>query len=398
MKAVNSSRVNLTYLLSLFISLYLLSSMISISVSQIFLAAAFLIWLFLLILRRQKIRFPVFFWPLLVYAFLSLVSSFRSVNPEISLKDSRELLLFLVVPIAYMGLQEEKSLKRANSALLVSGYASILYSIFYYFAKASPGERVMGFVGHYMTQAGLLMIVLSLGFGMAFFNRDRARFLWVTMIPLGLFALTLTLTRSAWIGIVAAVSTVLILYRPISVLILPIAVGLFFILSPDIVQKRVISIFGLKSYSNQQRIEYLKAGWEIIKEYPLFGTGPDTVDLVFQNPKYRLTADAKKNVHLHNNIVQICAERGVFALTAWLMFMMTAFVSLVRMLKNRDPALFSLAAGTTAALLALALAGLFEYNFGDSEITTLFLYLTTVPFTMKRILQNKILPQYPKFE
>jgi len=218
------------------------------------------------------------------------------------------------------------------------------------------------------------------------------------MIPLGLFALTLTLTRSAWIGIVAAVSTVLILYRPISVLILPIAVGLFFILSPDIVQKRVISIFGLKSYSNQQRIEYLKAGWEIIKEYPLFGTGPDTVDLVFQNPKYRLTADAKKNVHLHNNIVQICAERGVFALTAWLMFMMTAFVSLVRMLKNRDPALFSLAAGTTAALLALALAGLFEYNFGDSEITTLFLYLTTVPFTMKRILQNKILPQYPKFE
>jgi hypothetical protein len=38
-----------------------------------------------------------------------------------------------------------------------------------------------------------------------------------------------------------------------------------------------------------------------------------------------------------------------------------------------------------AALLALFTAGLFEYNFADSEITMLFLYMITIPFSLARI-------------
>lgn len=383
-------RLNSRIFLALAVTLYLLFSMISISISQIFLTAAFLFWFAFLVQKRQRIVFPSFFWALIAYALLSLISSFFSVNAAISLKDSRELLLFLVVPFGFMGLDERKDLRRAFLAFLVSGCASILYSLYQYFFLAAPGERITGFMGHYMTQAGLLLLFLSMALAMLFFLREKTRLLWGLTLPLGFFALALTLTRSAWIGVVVAAALILVLYKPVSVVILPIVIGLFFIISPKYIQKRVTSIFGLKNTWNVQRLEYLKAGFAIIKDYPLLGTGPDTVDMVFQNPKYMLSVEARRNVHLHNNIIQIGAERGLPALLAWLAFMITACLSLARRLRNKDPAVFSLSAGALAGLLAVAAAGFFEYNFGDSEITTLFLLLITAPFIAERIQKRSL--------
>jgi len=41
-------------------------------------------------------------------------------------------------------------------------------------------------------------------------------------------------------------------------------------------------------------------------------------------------------------------------------------------------------AGAIAALAALCAAGFFEYNFGDSEVTTLLLFILTLPFALGR--------------
>ncbi|MFQ5722160.1 MAG: O-antigen ligase family protein, partial [Candidatus Aminicenantales bacterium] len=115
----------------------------------------------------------------------------------------------------------------------------------------------------------------------------------------------------------------------------------------------------------------------------------DTVDMVFQNPKYGLSEEAKRNVHLHNNLTQIAAERGLLTLTAWLAFIIWSFISLLKLAKNKDPSLLPLAAAGVAVLLGLWAAGLFEYNFADSEITTLFLYIITIPFTLAQIKKSR---------
>jgi len=99
-------------LLPLFLALYLLFSMVSISLSQIFLSLALICWIVILIRKKQKFIFPAFFWPLIVYIALSLISSFLSVNPEASLKDSKELLLFLIVPIVYTGFSKKMYSKK----------------------------------------------------------------------------------------------------------------------------------------------------------------------------------------------------------------------------------------------------------------------------------------------
>ena len=376
-------------LLPLFIALYLLFSMVSISLSQIFLSLSLTFWVVILIREKQRFTFPSFFWPLFIYAALSLVSSFLSVNPEMSLKDSKELLLFLIIPIVYTGFYGEKVLKKANLALLASAYLGCLYSIFYFFFKASPGERVAGFMGQVMTQGGLLLLFSCMALSMLIFSRDRTRYLWGLGFLLSLFALVLTQTRSAWLGLVIAASLILFLYKPKALIIVPFAVGLFYLVSPQPIKKRALSSFSLKHPLNKPRIEYMRAGLKIIGDFPLVGTGPDTVDMVFQNPKYGLSEEAKRNVHLHNNIIQIGAERGIPTLLAWLTFMVWIFISLFKLLKNKDPTLHPFTVAALGALLALFTTGLFEYNFADSEITALFLYMITVPFSLARIQEKE---------
>jgi len=373
--------------LPLFIGLYLLFSMVSISVSQIAISLALVCWIIILIRKEQKFSFPSFFWPLIVYSALSLISSFLSVNPKLSLKDSRELLLFLLIPIVYTGFHEEKAFKRANLALLASAYVSCSYSIYYFFAKSpGTGYHIPGFMGQVMTQGGLLMLFGCIALSMILFSKGKIKYLWGLGLLLSLFALILAQTRNAWVGLVLASCLILFLFRPWALIIIPLAVGIFYFASPYWIKERALSIF--KYSSNKARIELMSVSIKIIKDFPLFGTGPNTVEIVYQNPKYELSEATKKEVHLHNNILQTAAERGIPTLLAWLTFMVLAFINCLKLLKNKDPALRTLTVAALAAILGLNVAGLFEYNFADSEITMLFLYMITIPFSLARIFEK----------
>jgi O-antigen ligase len=375
-------------LLPLFMTLFVLFAMVSISLSQIMLVHALVVLIILIAMKQMKVRFPAFFWAAVAYCALSLLSSFFSVNPGISLVDSKDLLLFLIIPAVYMGLRQVDEIKRANLALLVSASVSAFYCLFVYVFKAAPGERVQGFMGHYMTQAGVMLLFGALAFSLFIFSRDKVRILWGLGYLLSVLILILTSTRSAWIGMIIATSVVLFFYKPKTLVIVPVATALILLLSPREVKNRALSIFSTRSYSNAQRLEYLRAGIKIIKEYPIFGTGPNTVEMEFQNPKYGLSEEAKQNVHLHNNILQIAAERGIPTLLAWFVFMVWLFVSLIKLVPNKDPTLIPLTIGAIAALLAHFAAGFFEYNFADAEVAALFFYLITIPFAQARNIEH----------
>jgi O-antigen ligase len=94
------------------------------------------------------------------------------------------------------------------------------------------------------------------------------------------------------------------------------------------------------------------------------------------------TAVERVNPHLHNVPMQIAAERGLPALAVWLVFIGMATLDLWRAFrKSRIPCL---AAAGLAAVAGMLAAGLFEYNFGDSEFLMLFLVLLTLPFAADR--------------
>lgn len=357
-----------------------LFSLISITVLEGFWTIAALLWVVLLIQGKRRFAVPGFFWPLLIYIGWSLLAAVSSTNPAASISASPKLLIFLIVPIIPAAFNGLAKLKFPVWAVFTSGLIASAWAIAYYFIKAGPQERIRGFMGHYMTQAGLLELFLALAMGMAVFGRGKPRLLWAAvLVPAGA-ALMMTLTRNAWIGVGAAIVLILALWKPKALVLAPIFVGLFYLAGPAAVKSRIRSVFDGRDPSNIARLEYGRAGLKIIGERPIFGTGPHTVHVVFQDPKYELGDYARHNVHLHNNFLQIAAERGLPALAAWLGFLGWAFLSLLHRFKTGAKEIRPLAAAGLAAVAALVTAGFFEYNFGDSEVALLFLLIITLPF------------------
>jgi len=153
-----------------------------------------------------------------------------------------------------------------------------------------------------------------------------------------------------------------------------------FVLAPTNLTSRLYSTFSLKDPSNADRVAMMKSGWRIIKDDPLTGVGPNMIIQVY--PHYRdKDAVNQLNPHLHNVPLQIAAERGIPAVLVWAWFIVTLARDFVRRRRSSFPSLSNAGLAVIGAMLA---AGLFEYNFGDSEFLMLFLVLVTLPYAAER--------------
>jgi O-antigen ligase len=125
----------------------------------------------------------------------------------------------------------------------------------------------------------------------------------------------------------------------------------------------------------------LREGAHMIRNHPLVGIGPNMVQPLYAEYRDPDAVNAV-NPHLHNVPVQIAAERGLPALAVWLWFIAGLVVALAKQLREKQ--LRFLAAAGLAAVVSMLAAGMFEYNFGDSEFLMLFLILVTLPFAAAR--------------
>ena len=357
------------------------AAQLSIAVSQILLTVAALCWVASHVARAERIEAPDFFWPLIAYASLTLLSAGFSRNPAVSLGDCKQLALFLLIPIVY----DFARGSRAGTVLtivLTAGAASALVGIVQYSILNfdTLDRRVQGTLSHWMTYSGTLMLVICAAVARLLYGtRDRG---WAAVvIPALVVSLVVTFTRTAMVGLAAGVG-VLFLLRDFRLLaILPIALAAALALSPADLTRRIYSIADLNDPTSKDRVAMLQAGVAIIKDHPLTGVGPDMVKHVY--PDYRVpTALMAVTPHLHNVPMQIAAERGIPALAAWLWFVVATLRALRRQFTRTRARMFAaMGLGTFAAMLT---AGLFEYNFGDSEFLMLFLVLITLPFAADR--------------
>jgi O-antigen ligase len=301
--------------------------------------------------------------------------------PADSFFDDRQLLLFLIVPAVY-DLARGPRAALVTDVIITVGGAAAVYGIVQYgmLHFDSLGQRPRGTLGHYMTYSGALMLVIGVvASRLVFTARDRT---WPALVmPALVVALSLTLTRSAWVGACVAVGVLFILKDLRLLGLLPVVVALFFAVAPDSVTNRMMSMFDLRDPTNRDRLAMARTGAAMVRDYPLTGVGPDMIPRLYT--QYR-DPDAVQamNPHLHNVPLQIAAERGLPALAIWITFVVLLAHGLFRLFRSeREPAL---AAAGLAAIAGMLSAGLFEYNFGDSEFLMLFLVLVTLPFAAAR--------------
>jgi len=357
------------------------ATQISIAAAEILLAVAMIGWLSLVTLRRERIDTPRFFVPLTAYAGATLLSAAFSTDPARSLLDAKEVLLFLAVPMVMRLARGDRAGRIHTVIVSVGAIAAIVgivqYGILHY---DNLGKRPQGTLTHYMTYSGVIMLVIGVAVARLLYRRrERA---WAALVlPAVVVALALTFTRSAWVGACVAVGVLFMLKDRRLFAITPVVAALFIAVAPARVTDRVYSMFDLKDPSNRDRLAMMQAGVAMVKDHPLTGLGPDMVTVEY--PKYRVASAVNENApHLHNVPMQIAAERGLPALALWIWFIVVTGWDLIgKLRRSADP---SIPAAGIAALVSMCAAGMFEYNFGDSEFLILLLVLVTLPFAAEQ--------------
>jgi putative inorganic carbon (HCO3(-)) transporter len=180
------------------------------------------------------------------------------------------------------------------------------------------------------------------------------------------------------VGAALGLVVIAVLRAPRLLWLLGAAVAAVALLRPASVNSRLTIL----DESSRDRYYMWQAGLDMVLDRPVFGQGPGMVEVVYERFKWP-EAPNPRQPHLHNNVMQVAAERGLPGLVFFLWWVGVAFLAALREAQRASASGRGSgwgAAGALAALVAVFVAGLFEYNLGDSEVLMLVLLLTAVPF------------------
>jgi putative inorganic carbon (hco3(-)) transporter len=368
--------------------------LVSIAASQILLAVAAAGYLWILKTRTDNLKPEMrILIPLLAFMIWNVIAALASPNIWLGLTITKKFYLYLLVVLVPMIIRGEGRLTWIYRAIFVVSILSSLRGIGQFVSDPHRDllHRISGFMSHPMTYSGLSMLVLVLLTSYALFAGFRGH-KWV--IPVGMLiviALVFSLTRNTWAGAIAGIIVLLILRRPWAIAALMAAILIFYLISPGIIKQRLQSGLDAKDSTTHQRIECLYTATRIIQDHPWLGVGPKNVS--YEALKYRREHEFPDWAyqHMHNNFLQIGAESGIPGLILWLWFMIRLAWDAIRCYRSangnsfpggeslkREALMASSAA--MAAWAALLIAGMLEYNFGDSEVLTLFLFIASAPY------------------
>jgi len=345
-------------------------------------------------------------WPLLgplaAFAVWTVIAALASPRPVESLVAARGLLTLGAFYVVLHALPDARAAERFATGLFVAVAAVALLSIVQVGFCPADGTvasgpapvrllmrkcaRARGFFSIYMTLAGVLTpLLVSALPRLALGGRTVVWALPAWLV--GVLALGLTSVRGAWVGFATGgVGCALILRRRwlvLGALVLVVAVAL--VVEPGLL-RRVKSVGDLADDTTRDRLAMLDAGLGLAIAHPITGIGPGQVKRL-----YPLVAPPealrRSTSHLHDTPLQIVVERGLPGLAAWIAIWVGFFGRAARVLKRvpaTDERGRALVLGSMAAVAAFLVAGLFEYNFGDTEVLLVALSLMALPFVVER--------------
>ncbi|CVK19944.1 O-antigen ligase family protein [Sporomusa sphaeroides] len=300
----------------------------------------------------------------------------------------RMVPLFLVVLFIKKPQQMVVVLLALSVSIFIAGSYTIWQGIHGQQRAAAFGANAMILAG-YLVQMIPLLFVMVTAKG---YLEKRKRMLLAIVLLISLLALVFNATRGAWV----AVAVSLLLYGLMnikkhkyilpSIVIVCLGVGIVIGATPAL-EKRVASITDLTERSNAERLLLWQSGWNMFKDHPLTGVGPDNFETLYQG-KYVLPAAKQPELsHAHNNFVHMAAETGILGLTGFVyMFGYILYISWHRY--RLSPANIW-AAGCFFVTVGLLMQGLTEFNFGNSAVTRLYWFIVGLMLVSGSIYNNR---------
>jgi len=344
--------------------------------------------------RRFFLRMPPFKFFMFAFLFLVLISILFSSDLFASALYLKKLLKYFLVFLLYTYLTRGQIEKGLKWIFLVAG-ASAFWGICQYLWLRDVDllNRIDGFMSHWMTFSGQLMIcAVALAAYIVFLWRSRSLENWrnwtlILCFPLILYTLLLTMTRSAWIGVAGGLFFLIASIRLKWVVAGALVALLVLVFLPASFKVRLYSGFDLKDTTTRGRIEIFQTGLRLIAANPLTGVGPRMVTEEAGSYRQEQEFPEWAYQHFHNNCLQIAAESGIPALLVWLgLWLWIAYDLLGYLIRLGGADLFASSLALMALCVAVAfhLMGLLEYNAGDSEVATLMIFFVTVAYAVRR--------------
>lgn len=334
--------------------------------------------------RRHVLDLAVGLWLL-----AAIIAGACGAYPQLSLgfplwlQDFTTLPVLLIGVALYVGvkdaLRELKDIEGAAFVMALVGGVEALIGLFDHFGHLGlhpkfSGERLLGTLGNPMFAGTFFAMLIPLAICLAFSSPRRSRqILLLASAALMAFALLLTSTRGAWLGL--AVTLVLLALLALwrmrverkavspavlagagALLALVLASGL---LLPQ-VRQRFANIFNAKDGTVQTRLVYMTSAWNMFRARPLTGWGPGVMRAV--SPQFRLSSMAQENgIPLnrgysaslpHNLPLQVAAEMGIIGLLPFVLLIILLVYAGLRLV----------AAPAAPGWLAIGLLGMLAAN------------------------------------
>ncbi len=372
------------------------SSLVSVAASGIFLGLGMIAWISDCLLNRRFIlSAPPFKWYLLLFMILTVASAVFSEEPW---QDISHLKVFikLIIPFLLMTYMTRVEVKK--SLLWIFGVSGISmawgFLQFWFSDGINLLHRIDGFMSHWMTYSGQLMMVFiaATAYGIYILKLRKGTgkmesLPCFVLSSLMAVILVLTYTRSAWGGMLGGLTVLTALnLRARWIVALGAMVILILVIMPASLHERLISGFDPRDTTTRGRLDIWSSGICVALEHPITGVGFSSVPS--ESLKYRKERDLPTWAyqHSHNNVIQIAATSGIPAVLAWIAIWLKIMWDFfrIRLRSGQDEFMAVQAAAGISILTAFHLMGLLEYNFGDSEVLTLLLFFISIPYVLQK--------------
>jgi O-antigen ligase len=250
--------------------------------------------------------------------------------------------------------------------------------------------RIHGFMGHWMNFGGQQMLLFSALLAFLLLSQGvqggKAKALYWLVLALVATSLVLSFTRGVWLGCLGATVYILARWKPRLLWAIPVLLIVVELAAPSLIRRRVsLAFHPREDPALAIRLEMWGVGLRMVRVHPWVGVGPGNIPLVYTKYLSRgKTPIYGYHDHLHNNFLQLAAERGLPCLIAWLWFMLALGWHILRIRRRLSNQRW-VADAALAAWVAFLVEGFFEFNFGTSPVLMVFLFVMSTPFVAENL-------------
>jgi O-antigen ligase len=376
---------------------------ISIAAFEIVMGAAIVA----MIVTRTRVRWTPLWMPLALFCVWTLISWIATGDERVGFPQIKKFYVYLLLFVVASSVQTVKQVRCIGLGWAVSASASAAWGLVQFaekyqdaidadkdFYRAYVANRITGFMPHWMTFSGEMMMALMIVCAMIFFDTQRRWVKW--LIPAGVLAalgLLAAETRSMWVGAIGGGAYLLWYWRRWTIIAIPVVAAIVILINPFGIGERAMSL--VKPHgdmdSNRHRAVTRRIGWEMIKAHPWLGVGPEEVAKVY---KSYVPADMTGPLppgyygHLHNIYIQFAAERGVPAALAIVWLLVRALCDFWRAARKAGDAERWVLRGAIAVMIAFIIGSFVEYNLGTSVTLAMFLAVIGCGYATSRLVEQ----------